>query len=185
VATYDAIITFIPKVALDEDQLKALLTYLNSSFTQLYIESRARITGLGLACLEITHAQEMPVIDPRALDEEAIEELSALFDELERRTRELGGADRRENIMELWDTMIAEIDAKVAEILGLPKGLADMARQLAKTMMERRLARAGEARPRALRGAEEPRLRRPRRRKRERRGERPSSMPLDTFIARA
>ena len=185
VATYDAIITFIPKVVLDEAQLKALLTYLNSSFTQLYIESRARITGLGLACLEITHAQEMPVIDPRALDEEAIEELSALFDELERRTRELGGADRRENIMELWDTMIAEIDAKVAEILGLPKGLADMARQLAKTMMERRLARAGEARPRALRGAEEPRLRRPRRRKRERRGERPSSMPLDTFISRA
>ena len=183
--TYHAIITFIPKIALNESQLKALLAYLNSSFTQLYIESRARITGLGLACLEVIHAREIPVIDPRALDEEALRELAALFDRLELRARELGGADRRESIMELWDTVIAEIDYKVAEILGLPEALADMARQLAKSMMERRLARAGEARPGALRGAEEPRLRRPRKRKKERREEGLSSVPLDTFISRA
>ncbi|RLE68482.1 MAG: hypothetical protein DRJ43_05515 [Thermoprotei archaeon] len=52
--------------------------------------------------------------------------------------------------------MIAEIDYKVAEVLGLPEALADIARQLAKTMMERRLARAEEARPGVLKGTEEP-----------------------------
>ena len=46
-------ITFIPKVQLSELQLKALLAYLNSSFVQLYIESISRITGLGVAALEV------------------------------------------------------------------------------------------------------------------------------------
>ncbi|MEM0011419.1 MAG: N-6 DNA methylase, partial [Candidatus Bathyarchaeia archaeon] len=44
VVTYHAIITFIPKSELNELQLKALLAYLNSSFTQLYIESVGRTT---------------------------------------------------------------------------------------------------------------------------------------------
>ena len=177
--TYHAIITFIPKAELSEIQLKALLAYLNSSFTQLYIEARGRTTGaVGPIALEARQAQEIPVIDPRELDEEALRELAALFDKLERRARELGGADRRENIMELWDTVIAEIDYKVAEVLGLPKALADVARQLAKTMMERRLARAREARPRVIRGEEEPRLRRSRRR----REETQRGVPLNSFM---
>jgi len=106
----------------------------------------------------------MPVIDPRTLGEGDLEKLAGLFDELEREARRLGGADRRENVERLWDTVIAEIDRQIARTLGLPEDLADAARQLARAMMERRLARAGEARPGALRGAEEPLVRAERRR---------------------
>jgi len=176
-------IALIPKAdrSFTQNQLKALCAYLNSSFIQLYLEAVGRVPGgLGPIAIEASQAREIPVIDPRALDEEALRELAALFDKLERRARELGGADRRENIMELWDTVIAEIDYKVAEILGLPEALADMARQLAKTMMERRLARAEEARPGAIKGEEEPRLRRPRRTRR--REEPVKEVPLDTFM---
>jgi len=187
VVTYHAIITFIPKAELTESQVKALLAYLNSSFTQLYIEAKGRTTGaVGPIALEASQAQEIPVIDPRAFDEKALAKLVTLFDKLERRARELGGADRRENIMELWDTVIAEIDYKVAEILGLPEALADMARQLAKTMMERRLARAEEARPGALRGTEEPltKTRKKRKKRRRKKGGRSSesSMSLMEFM---
>ncbi|WP_460024335.1 hypothetical protein [Infirmifilum sp. SLHALR2] len=154
VVTYHAMIAFIPKpnVKLDERQLKALLAYLNSSFSQLYIESRGRTTGLGLVCLEVSHAREMPVIDPRTLDDEALGELSALFDKLEGAAREMGGADTYENLIRLWDSVIADIDRKVAEILGLAEVLADTARELAKAMMERRLARTKELKPNALKG---------------------------------
>jgi len=157
VVTYDRIITFIPKVKLNDLQLKALLAYLNSSFVQLFIETRGRTTGaVGPIALEVSIAREIPIINPKVLDEDVLKELAALFDKLEQRARELGGADKRENILQLWDTVIAEIDTKVAEILELPEALADMARELAKMMMERRLARAGKARPSALRGTKEP-----------------------------
>jgi len=55
-------------------------------------------------------------------------------------------------MMKLWDTVITEIDYKIADILGLSREFADGARALAKTMMERRLQRAREARPQAIRG---------------------------------
>ncbi|MEM2819190.1 MAG: Eco57I restriction-modification methylase domain-containing protein, partial [Nitrososphaerota archaeon] len=162
VVTYHAIITFIPKSELNELQLKALLAYLNSSFTQLYIESVGRTTGaVGPIGLEVKHAEEMPILDVRRLDQKDLELLASLFDELEAESRRLGGADKRENMMRLWDTIISEIDYKVAQVLGLPKELADGARALAKLMMERRLQRAQEARPQAIRGEEEYRARRP------------------------
>ena len=155
VATYDNIICFIPKIDLTIEQIKALLAYLNSSFVQLYIESEGVISGGGIIQLNVQDAREMPVIDPRKLKQEDLKCLAKLFDELETKARELGGADTYKNIMRLWDEEIAKIDIKIAEILGLPEVFADMARQLAQTMMERRLARTKEARPSALKGTEE------------------------------
>ena len=169
--TYHAMIAFIPKKRLSKLKLKALLTYLNSSFTQLYIESVARITGMGVAALEVQHAEEMPVIDVNRLDEDELKALANLFDKLDSAARRLGGASKRENMMKLWDTVIAEIDYKVADILGLSRELADGARALAKIMMERRLQRAREARPQAIRGEEEYKPRRPPRARRRRRAE--------------
>jgi len=156
--TYDAIITFIPRgeVKLTETQIKALLAYLNSSFVQLYIESEGRTTGaVGPIGLEVRHAEKMPIIDVSNLNENNLRELADLFDKLDSEARRLGGADKRENIIKLWDTTIVEIDYKIADILGLSRELADGSRALAKIMMERRLQRAQEARPQAIRGEEE------------------------------
>ena len=81
------------------------------------------------------------------------------------------GPVNEKNVMKLWDTVIAEIDYKIADILGLSRELVDGARALAKTMMERRLQRAREARPQAIRGEEEYRPRRPPRARRRRKAE--------------
>jgi hypothetical protein len=87
-----------------------------------------------------------------------------LFDRLDSEARRLGGADKRENIERLWDTVIAEIDRKIAEILQLPEHLPEAARSLAMEMMKRRLARAEEARPTIIKGTtEEPKLKKPKR----------------------
>jgi hypothetical protein len=83
VVTYHAIITFIPKVEIDEHQIKALLAYLNSSFTQLYIESVGRTTGaVGPIGLEVKYAEEIPILDVRKLGEKD-DVLASPFDELE------------------------------------------------------------------------------------------------------
>ncbi|MEM4030184.1 MAG: N-6 DNA methylase [Thermofilaceae archaeon] len=159
IATYDAILTFIPKEKLNGLHLKALLACLNSSFTQLYIESKGRVTGMGVIALEIRHAEEMPILDVRELGRDDLRRLASLFDKLEGEARRLGGADTKENIEELWETVIKEIDEEVARILGLPVEMARIAKMLAKTMMMRRLQRAEEARPGAIRGEEEEELR--------------------------
>ncbi|MEM0473042.1 MAG: hypothetical protein QXX84_09115, partial [Sulfolobales archaeon] len=183
VVTYDAIITFVPKIELSKLQLKALLAYLNSSFTQLYIESHARITGMGVAALEVKHTEEMPILDVRKLGENDLKLLASLFDELEAEARKLGGADKRENIERLWDTVITNIDVQVARILGLPMEMADAAKALSKTMMERRLRRAEEAKPGAIRGEEAIGVERPRKTgKQKKETLREKHVTLDKFI---
>ncbi|MEM1903159.1 MAG: N-6 DNA methylase [Pyrobaculum sp.] len=154
VVTYHAIITFIPRVELSELQLKALLAYLNSSFTQLYIESHGRTTGGGAIALEVRHAKEMPILDVRRLSEDDLRLLASLFDELEAEARRLGGADRRENVEKLWDTVIKKIDEEVARILGLPSGAAEAARATSKALMTRRLMRAKGAKLEAFKSEE-------------------------------
>ncbi|MEM3697424.1 MAG: N-6 DNA methylase [Candidatus Bathyarchaeia archaeon] len=155
--TYDAMITFTPKmdVGLNDLQIKALLAYLNSSFTQLYIESISRITGLGVAALEVNKAEEMPILNILHLKTEHLETLATLFDKLDKEARKIGGADKKDNVIGLWDGVIAEIDAKIAEILQLPEYLPEAARTLAKIMMERRLTRTEQPQPVAIKGTTE------------------------------
>lgn len=180
VVTYHAIITFIPKIELTENETKALLSYLNSSFPQLYMESRARITGMGVAALEVKHAEELPILDVKNLKQKDIELLASFFDELEVEARRLGGADTSENIEKLWDTVIEKIDMELTRILKLPKELAKTAKIMAKTMMKRRLQRAEEATPEAIKGEEEPRLKPPK--KPERKPEEDKTVQLDRFM---
>ncbi|MEM0093138.1 MAG: N-6 DNA methylase [Thermofilum sp.] len=160
-------IALVPRASLLVEELKTLLAYLNSSFVKLYIETHGRVPGgLGPIALEVRHAEELPTLDIRKLSQRDLELLASLFDELEAEARRLGGADTRENVEKLWDTVIERIDAEVARILGLPVEMARIAKMLAKTMMRRRLQRAEEARPGAIRGEEEeePRMRPPRER---------------------
>jgi hypothetical protein len=90
-----------------------------------------RTTGaVGPIDLEVKHAEEMPIININGLDENDLRELADLFDRLDSEARKLGGADKRGNIMRLWDTIITEIDYKIADVLGLPRKLADKTRVL-------------------------------------------------------
>ena len=178
-------ITFMPRqgVLLDTVELKALLAYLNSSFIQLYIESRGRTTGGGMSALEVEQAREMPILDVRRLPPSDVRRLAQLFDKLDAEARRLGGADRVENLLGpglareltgreasagvagLFDTVIRDIDYSVAEILGL-EALVDNVRTLLINLLKRRLSRAREARPAAIRGSEPPtELKKPRRRR--------------------
>lgn len=160
-------IAFTPKRSIKEEisveKLKALLAFLNSSFVKLYIESVGRTTGgVGPIGLEVEQAEKIPVLDFNRLSNEDVKLLASLFDELEAAARKLGGADTVENIERLWDTVIEKIDTEVARILGLPVEMARTAKLIAKAMMRRRLQRAEEAEPEALRGDEKPVIRRPR-----------------------
>ena len=126
-----------------------------------YSSSISRIL-LWCCCLEVKHAQEIPVLDVNTLNKDEIKKLAELFEKLESETRKLGGADKKENVKILWDSVVAEIDEEIARILGLPKRLAKDSKILAKAMMERRLSRTGEAAPEAI-GGEVVRMRIPKR----------------------
>jgi len=161
VALDDRLIAFIPKIELNNDMLKAMLAYLNSSFTHLQIESLCRITGGGMIELDVRPASEILVLDPKKLSKSQIKRLASLFDELEAEARKLGGADTKENSDRLADKVVNRIDLEIAKILNLTEKTTKEVRLLAKTMMERRLARAEEARPEAIRGEEAPRIKPP------------------------
>jgi len=155
--TYHAMIAFVPKeiLQLTEMQIKALLAYLNSSFTQLYIESISRITGLGVAALEVNKAEEIPVPNLSNLENKALKKLATLFDKLDKEARRIGGADKKDNTVRLWDSIIAEIDNEVAEILQLPEYLPETTRTLTQIMMDRRLTRTEQPQPVAIKGTTE------------------------------
>ncbi len=159
----DSLIAFMPKGDFSLKELKALLAYLNSSFAKLYIEAACRTTGGGAIALNVVHTEGIPVPNVKTLGQEDLEKLALLFDRLEAEARRLGGADALENFEKLWSGVIAEIDEEVERILELPAGSTAAARAMAEEMMRRRLSRAEEARPEALKGEEEPRVRPPKR----------------------
>lgn len=181
------ILALIPRqgVQFDEIELKALLAYLNSSFTQLQAEVMGRVAG-GVALLEldVRPLSALLILDVKQLSRNEVERLAQLFDRLEYEARRFGGADEVENvfgselakeltgksdikvgIQGLFNTVIKEIDYEIARILGL-EHLVEILRTLVLELIRRRLSRAGEARREAVRGSEELReFRRPRRRR--------------------
>jgi len=180
----DRILALIPKegVDLSESEVKALLAFLNSSFGQIQAEILGRITGGGMLELDVRPLRQMLIPNIKELSDDHILQLAELFDKLEKEARRIGGADTKENCEKLYETVIAEIDLKIAEALGLPEVMADMAHKIAKIMMERRLSRAEEARPRALKGAEEPLIVEKAKRKGRRRRRKTESRRLTEFI---
>jgi type I restriction-modification system DNA methylase subunit len=195
------ILALIPRqgVQFDEVELKALLAYLNSSFTQIQAEVMGRSTGGGMIELDVKPLSSFLVLDLKKLPRGDVERLAQLFDRLEAEARRLGGADSAENvygselageltgrtdvrpgIQGLFNTVIREIDYEVARVLGL-EHLVEPIRTLVLAMARRRLARAREARREALRGSEElPRVERPRRGRRGSGGKAPHRS-LDEF----
>jgi len=191
IACDDDLMTLVPRenITFTDDELRALLTYLNSSFAKLYFEASGRSTGGGALALEANVLEEMPILDVKSLPKEDIEHLAQLFDKLETETRKLGGANRvesvfgselakeltgrsdvREGITGLFNTVIKDIDHEVGRILGL-ENIVESARAMVLEMARRRLSRAGEARRGAIRGSEEiQEIERPRGRRRRRRG---------------
>jgi type I restriction-modification system DNA methylase subunit len=168
IALDDRILTLLPRkeINLNEEILKALLAFLNSSFAQIQIEARGRTTGGGMLELDIKPLEELLILDICKLKDEYIERLAMLFDELESEARRLGGQDVKENALKLYDTIIKQIDYTVAEILGIGDLVAEEVRTMVKIMMERRLARAAEAKREAIKGTEEERkLERPRKKR--------------------
>jgi hypothetical protein len=186
----DRVLALIPKreVNFEEVELKALLAYLNSSFTQLQAEVMGRTAG-GVALLEldVKPLSDFAILDVKRLPREDLEELARLFDELEDEARKLGGADAVENvfgsdlakdltgredvqdgIQGLFNTVIKKIDEKVAAILEA-EALVEPVRTLVVELARRRLARAAEAKPGALKGSEEL-LHRPKRKGSKRKG---------------
>ncbi|MEM1913741.1 MAG: N-6 DNA methylase [Thermofilaceae archaeon] len=160
-------------VVLTEKELKALLAYLNSSFSQLQAEIKGRTAG-GVAILEldVKPLSDFLVLDIKKLPLEMVERLAELFDKLESEARRLGGAHTAENVFGselaaeitgkrierkvegLFNTVIREIDYEIGKILGFSTETVDALRSLVVDMAKRRLARAREAKPEAIRGEE-------------------------------
>jgi len=177
-------------VQFDEVELKALLAYLNSTFTQIQAEAMGRITGGGMIELDVKPLSSFLVLDVKKLPREDVEKLAQLFDRLEAEARRLGGADEVENVFGselakeltgssnvkpgvegLFNTVIREIDYEVARVLGL-ENLVKPVRAMVLEMARRRLSRAGEAKREAVKGTEESlEPREPKRRRGRRRGE--------------
>jgi hypothetical protein len=190
VACDDDVMALIPlkSTNLSLEELKALLAYLNSSIMKLYLEASGRTAGgVGPLALEANVLRDAPILDVRRLPKRYLEELARLFDELETETRRLGGADAvesvfgselakdltgREDVQDgiqgLFNTVIRKIDEKVASVLEA-EALVEPVRTLVVELTRRRLARASEAKPGALKGSEEL-LHRPKRKGSKRKG---------------
>jgi type I restriction-modification system DNA methylase subunit len=118
VVTYDAIITFIPRVRvrlggqifdpikyneafdniidetkadveLDEAEVKAIMAYLNSTFNWLWLEQNARYIAKGPLGLEVSTVERMPCLDVKRIDRSHVKKLAELFDKLESEARQL------------------------------------------------------------------------------------------------
>jgi type I restriction-modification system DNA methylase subunit len=198
----DRILALIPRqnVQFDEVELKALLAYLNSTFSQVQAEIMGRSTGGGMIELDVKPLSSFLILDVKKLPREDVERLAQLFDRLEAEARRLDGVDAVENVFGselakeltgrsdvkpgvegLFNTVIREIDHEVARILGL-ENLVELVRAVVLEMVRRRLSRAGEAKREAVKGTEELlELRKPRRRSGAR-GEEVIYRTLDEFM---
>ena len=178
-ALYDATIALVPKTKIRQKALKALLAYLNSTFIHLYIESHGRVVSVGPIALELNQASGMPILDIENLPNQQVDHLAKLFDKLEVETRKIGGAHKRQNLEKL-KPIFNEIDRYVAGIVGLPEPLVSKAETIANALMDRRLSGAKMAKPEAIRGEEEPKIRPPK--SSERPKEKTKDLPLEMFL---
>ena len=175
----DGFISFKAKVNLTRKQVKALLAYLNSSFTWFIIENQFRSTGGGVIELDVDRITRVPIIDVRSLKNEQISRLTSLFDELEEEARKLGGVDTKDSIIKL-KPIIDKIDAEIAEIINLPKQMIFNIQELTNILMERRISRTKLAKPETVEGAEKPKIKPPRKKRRVKKAIK--SIPLEKFL---
>ncbi|MEM2179116.1 MAG: N-6 DNA methylase [Candidatus Methanomethylicaceae archaeon] len=179
VAMYDALIAFIPKIELSNEQINALLAYLNSSFTQYYIETHGRYIAKGPIGLEVSIAKDMPILDIRKLSESQIKELAKKFNELENETRKIGGASEKEEIEKI-KPKIYEIDKLIGEILDLKLEEIKDIEKTTELLIERRISGAKEPRPELIEGERKPKISPSKRKIKKEKEE--IEIPLDKFL---
>jgi type I restriction-modification system DNA methylase subunit len=169
------ILALIPRqsVKFDEVELKALLAYLNSSFAQLQAEVMGRSTGGGMIELDVKPLGDFLILDVKKLPREDVRRLAELFDKLESEARKLGGVDKAESIFGtdlakdliggegvegkiqgIFNTIIKEIDERIADILQV-EALLEPLRAMIVELARRRLSRALGPRPEVIKGSEE------------------------------
>jgi hypothetical protein len=164
IALDDSLITLVPKseASLAQDNIEALLAYLNSDFTRFFIEIYGRTTGGGVIELDVNSLARLPLLNINALEKRELEKLSELYEKLEAEARKTEGVDTQENF-EFIQEIIDEIDDSIARILRLEEKIIEHLRKIVKIMAERRISRTLEAKPEAVKGEEEPRIRPPKR----------------------
>ena len=96
----------------------------------------------------------MSVLDPRKLSDDEIKRLSYLFDKLESKAREIGGASEKGQIEQL-KPIIHEIDREIAKILNIPDLEVHYIQNTVEQLINRRISATGEVRRGAIRGEEE------------------------------
>ena len=69
-------------IELSDEETKALLAYLNSPFADRIVKRSGRTYSTGMDKVEPNELEGVPVIDPRTLDDDTVEQLAALFDDL-------------------------------------------------------------------------------------------------------
>jgi len=84
---------------LDGHETKALLAYLNSNIADEIVRRSGRTYSTGMDKVEPDELKQVPVIDPRNLGGETVEELSSLFEELH-------SSDDEEQTLSKIDTII-------------------------------------------------------------------------------
>jgi len=181
IAFDDSLITLVAKdkTNLTQDKIDALLAYLNSDFTRFFIEIYGRSTGGGVIELDINSLARLPILNVNTLEKGQLKKLSELFKELELEARKTKGVDTQENL-EYVQKIIDKIDGSIARVLGLEEKFVEHLRIIVKIMAERRIARTLEAKPEAVKGEEEPRIRPPK--KLEKEPSKEPTIPLDKFL---
>ena len=178
-AMYHGLVSFVPKIAFDDIELKALLAYLNSSFAQQYIETNGRRSGGGIIGLEVNIAQDMPVPDIRKLSRKQIQSLAKNFDKLEAESRKIGGATEKEQLQRL-NPVIDKIDRAIGELLGLTEKQIEEVQKNVELLVKRRVSSAAEAKPDSVKGKYQLKIKMPSKHKKQK--DKRASEPLDLYF---
>lgn len=160
----DGFITLRPKQKLAKEELLAECAYLNSDFSNLFIEIYGRSTGGGLIELDDKSTGRLPILNFKKLTPKQIDELKVLFKELEGESRKIGGAETQEQLEKLH-YIYEKINSKIAKILNLDEEFIEEIKQVRRILLDRRIARTLMAKPESVKGEEKPKISPPKKRK--------------------
>ncbi|MGB9762880.1 MAG: HsdM family class I SAM-dependent methyltransferase [Minisyncoccia bacterium] len=144
-------VTLFPKIELNEDEIKALLAYLNSSISQYYIETRGTPAAKGPIGLEVKVAKDMRIINIKKLSKDQIMLLKNKFNELEEESRKIGGSFKKDQIEKL-KPKIYDIDMEIAKILNIQKNKIEELQKSVETLIERRIGGSRESTIKIIKG---------------------------------
>jgi type I restriction-modification system DNA methylase subunit len=158
----DGFIAFSEKKKLRKEQIKAVIAYLNSSFGQFFVELYGQTTGGGMVSLDKLHCEDIPIPDITSVSDATVDRLASYFDELDKMSRSLRRADRYEDIEHLMP-IFNKLDNEITKAFKIPSEVVQDVVKVYNYLMERRISRAGKAKPETIVGEEVQRIRVPKR----------------------